>query len=103
MALSTCGLYEFTGRTHALGSDFIHYYNILHELGILANVAFIEETYRNQWETLEEAFEDQAWMFHNMTDYEKERIKIYLDQHLSCQNGQWKLPYERKCYWAVMW
>jgi hypothetical protein len=22
-------LYEFTGRTHALGSDFIHYYNIL--------------------------------------------------------------------------
>jgi SAM-dependent methyltransferase len=96
-------LCEFAGRTCEIGSEYIYYYNILHRLGIRANVAFVEENHRNGWETREEAFEDQRWMFHGMTSDEEERVKQYLDQNLIRQNGQWRLPYERRCHWAVMW
>jgi hypothetical protein len=57
----------------------------------------------SQWKTQEEALEDQRWMFYNMTSEEEEKVKLYLDRHLIYQNGQWQLPYERKCRWAVMW
>jgi hypothetical protein len=53
--------------------------------------------------TPEEAFEDQRWMFCGMTQEEEERIKLNLDQNLQFQDGLYKLPYERICYWAVMW
>ena len=96
-------LYEFAGRSCTVGSDYIHYYNVLYELGIRANIGFIEEKHRNGWETHEEAFEDQRWMFHNMTPDEEEKVREYLDRRLIYQDGQWKLPYERKCHWAVMW
>jgi SAM-dependent methyltransferase len=96
-------LYEFAGRSCVMGADYMHYYNILHQSGIRANVAFVEENHRSSWGTPEEAFEDQRWMFHGMTTNEAERVKEYLNRHLIHQSGQWQLPYERKCYWAVMW
>jgi len=96
-------LYEFAGRGFPIGSDYMHYYKILYELGIRANVAFVEEQHRNRWGSPEEAFADQRWMFHGMTPEEEKRVKEYLDRHLINQNGQWQLPYERKCHWAIMW
>lgn len=42
-------------------------------------------------------------MFHDMTAEEEKKIREYLRLHLICQDGQWQLPYERKCYWAVIW
>jgi len=96
-------LCEFAGRNLSLESEYINFYNVLHGLGIRANVAFIEEDHRNGWATHEEALEDQRWMFYGMTPEEEERVKEYLDKHLVPQGGQWRLPYERKCYWAVMW
>jgi len=96
-------LYEFAGRSCAMGSDYIYYYNILYKLGIRASVGFVEENHRNSWATYDEAFEDQRWMFHNMTPGEEEKVKDYLNRHLIYQSGQWRLPYDRKCYWAVMW
>jgi hypothetical protein len=42
-------------------------------------------------------------MFHGMTANEEDRVKQYLDKHLIYQDNHWQLPYERKCYWAVMW
>jgi SAM-dependent methyltransferase len=96
-------LMEFAGRKYTKGSEYIEFYNILHSMGIRANVSFIEENHAKQWQTPEEAFEDQRWMFNDMTQEEEERIKLYLDQNLQCQDGLYKLPYERICHWAVMW
>ena len=96
-------LMEQAGRVLPVGPDYIHYCNILYEMGVRANVASIGENHRNGWGTHEEALEDQRWMFHGMTSEEEEKVKDYLRRHLIYQDGQWRLPYERKCYWAVMW
>ncbi len=96
-------LCEFAGRTCSMGADYSHFYNILYHMGIRPNVSFVEECHRSRWKTHEEALEDQRWMFHNMTSEEEEKVKVYLDQNLIYRDGQWQLPYERKCHWAVMW
>ena len=96
-------LCEFAGRPCSLGSDYFSFYRILHQMRIRANVAFVEEFHRNRWKTQEEAFEDQRWMFYNMTSEEEEKVKQYLDANLRYQDEYWQLPYERKCHWAVMW
>jgi tRNA/tmRNA/rRNA uracil-C5-methylase (TrmA/RlmC/RlmD family) len=33
----------------------------------------------------------------------EKKVKFYLDRNLIYRNGQWQLPYERKCDWAIMW
>jgi ubiquinone/menaquinone biosynthesis C-methylase UbiE len=96
-------LLEFAGRELASGSDYIRFYNILYSMDIFANVSFIEESHAKQWTSPEEAFEDQKWMFCDMTDAEEEKIKLYLDQNLRYQDGVYTLSYERKSRWAVMW
>ncbi len=96
-------MFEATGRTFDMGPDYIYYYNLLYEMGIKANVAFIPESHANSWTNHEQALEDQRWMFNNFTIEEEEKVRIYLEENLSFNDGIWRLPYDRVCLWAVMW
>lgn len=96
-------LFEATGRVFTRGADYIYFYNLLHQMGIHANVAFIPEDHENRWETFNDAVDAQRWMFDNLTGYEEEKLKCYLLENLLYTGGQWRLPYERTCRWAVMW
>lgn len=96
-------LFEATGRVFNIGHDYIYFYNLLHQMGILANVAFIPEGHETCWETFNEAMDAQRWMFDNLTECEEKTIKNYLLKNLSYADGLWRLPYERPCRWAVMW
>jgi SAM-dependent methyltransferase len=96
-------LFEATGRQFKIGQDYIYYYDMLYGMGIRAGVAFIQEDHRNTWKSHEEALEDQRWMFHGMTKAEEQKAAAYLKEHLIPVNGQWRLPYSRRCHWAVMW
>jgi SAM-dependent methyltransferase len=96
-------LFESTGRTFNMGEDYIFYYDLLYEMGIQANVAFCREDHRNVWASHEEALDDQRWMFHGMTEVEEDRVRTYLEKNLKEENGRFALPYNRDCYWAVMW
>jgi SAM-dependent methyltransferase len=96
-------VFEATGREFNMGPDYIYYYNLLYDMGIRANMAFIPEYHANDWACHEEALDDQRWMFDNLTGEEEEKVRIYLKERLSFVNGRWRLPYERLCLWAVMW
>ncbi len=95
--------FESTGRKFNMGPDYIHYYNVLYEMGIRANVSFIPEQHCNQWDSRREAFEGQRWMFQEMTAEEENNVRAYLAKYLVHVPGGWRLPYSRQCYWAVMW
>jgi len=97
------GLFESTGRILKVGTDYIHCYTMLYRMNIRANVVFILERHRDQWDSHEDAFEDHRWMFRGMTDEEEGAVRRYLKQHLVKVAGCWRLPYPRKCYWAVLW
>jgi len=96
-------LFEAVGRVFNMGPDYIYYYNLLHRMGIHANVAFVREDNVNAWETFNDALDAQRWMFGNLTESEEVKIKDYLLENLLYAGGLWRLPYERTCRWAVMW
>ena len=96
-------LFEATGRVFNMGPDYIFYYDLLYQMGIHANVAFVPEDHENSWETFNEALNAQQWMFNNLTESEEEKIKDYLLEKLLFTGELWRLPYERPCRWAVMW
>lgn len=96
-------LFESTGRKFDIGRDYIQYYTLLHEMGIMANVAFISEHHRDHWKSHEEALEDHRWMFQEMTRKEEDDVRDYLKRNLVRVLKHWRFPYSRKCYWAVMW
>jgi SAM-dependent methyltransferase len=96
-------LFEASGRTFPVEHDYIYFYNLLYEMGLMASLVFIPEHQRNEWSSQEEAFEGQRWMFHGMTGEEEEKVRLYLQENLVQVGNLWKLPYPRKCYWAFMW
>ena len=98
-------LLEAAGRSFPMGHDYIWYCNLLYDMGIRAQVAFIREDHPNVWDSHEAAFEEQLWMFRDrdITEEEEESVRSYLKEHLSLIGGRWQLPYERRWYWAVMW
>jgi SAM-dependent methyltransferase len=96
-------MFEATGRKFDMGPDYIYYYNLLYKIGIHANVAFIPEYHADNWASREQALEDQRWMFNNLTGEEEEKVRMYLEENLHFERGRWRLPYERRCLWAVMW
>jgi len=96
-------LLESAGREFRLRPDYIFYVNLLYEMGIRANVAFIPEPNHHAWESHEEAFEDQRWMLQGMSDEEEEKVRAYLRQHLVLVGGHWQLPYSRNYSWAVLY
>jgi len=97
--------YEATGRTLQARSDYKPIYDHLlgQEMGVRAKIAFVPEDHAGEWGSLEEAVDGQRWMFTGLTADEEENLRIYLDSCLVRVGGRLRLPYERRCEWAVMW
>ncbi len=96
-------LFDAIGRPFDSGPDYIYYYNLLYQMGIPANVAFIEEARNRTYESPEEAWTAMQWMFDDMTSSEKEKLAAYLGEHLVFQFGSWRLSYSHNIRWAVIW
>jgi len=96
-------LFEAVGRPFDSGPDYIYYYNLLYQMGITANVAFIEEVRNRTYASPEEAFTSVQWMFDDMTPAEKNKLAAFLGKHLVFQCGSWRLSYGTKVRWAVIW
>ena len=100
------GLIEAVGREFKASPDYIYPYNVLHEMGIYANVEFIVNRISKAFTTREEAFEAIAWMVDEMTPEEEKKARAYVESHL-VNDGEvvpmWKMDYERVVRWAVIW
>jgi len=96
-------LFEAIGRPLDLGPDYLYNYNMLYQMGILANVAFIDETRNKTYGGPEEAVTAMLWMFDGLNAAEEERLRAYVKEHLVFQSGSWCLRYEHVVRWALMW
>jgi SAM-dependent methyltransferase len=96
-------LYDAIGRPLDLGPDYIYNYNLLYQMGILANVTFIKECRNRLYESHEDALQSMLWMLDTLKPGEEMKLKRHLDKHLVRQNGGWRLSYDRIVPWAVLW
>jgi SAM-dependent methyltransferase len=94
---------EAAGRERSAGVDYIYFYNLLYQMGILANINFITEERNNTFGSIEEALESVRWMFQEMTLEEEVKLTKYLEDHLVVRDGRLVLDYKKKSTWAVIW
>lgn len=96
-------LFDAIGRPLNAGPDYIYNYNMLYQLGILANVAFIKESRRRTYESPEKACASVRWMFGELNSTEEERLRTYVREHLVIRDGRWSFSWDTIIRWAVLW
>ncbi len=96
-------LFEAIGRPLDAGADYIYNYNMLYQMGILANVTFVEESRARTYDTPEEACASVRWMFGELNSAEEERLGAYVREHLVIRDGRCRFSYSTIIRWAVMW
>lgn len=96
-------VYEAVGRKLVPGPDYIYNYNLLHQMGIYANITFITDQRQESFRDHDDAFDHFSRDLKKLTVDEKARLKQYLDEHLLYKNGKWCLDYKKSTRWAVIW
>ncbi len=97
------GILEAIGRPRHGFPDYIYNYNLLYQMGIHANVAFIEQKSRRTYANKSEALELLRLMLGEITAKEDAVLVSYLDRHLLCKGGRWMMDSVRTMKWAVLW
>ena len=81
-------------------SDYIFIYNILHDLGILANVEIWDSPSTYVYDSLDDAVTKFGESY-EVRPEKKAELKIYLNKHLKEENGKFLLKRDRKV--AMVW
>jgi len=95
-------LFEALGRQLSRRADYIFAYNILHQMGILANVAFLATNRGKVYTSEIAAYESLLWMFPDASASEKAKLQDFVTQHLIGRGPTLRFDYDRTVRWAVM-
>jgi SAM-dependent methyltransferase len=95
-------LLEAVGRETSINPDYIYIYNLLHQMGIYANVSMIEKKTRS-FDGEEDAVNSLRWMLEEITPLEEEAMRRLVSAHLVRDGQRWRLDYQRPVSWAVIW
>jgi SAM-dependent methyltransferase len=96
-------IFEAIGRDLDRGPDFLCVYNLLNQIGILAEVSFLSsDTGCKVYKDIDEAVKGFGWMIADMTTEEENRLREYLRHHLIKKDHGWSLDYQHTTRWAVL-
>jgi SAM-dependent methyltransferase len=95
-------IYDAVGRQLKTGPDYIYAYNLLHQMGIYANVSFISTGEWRSYENIDEAIDEMRWMPDDLTSEELNRLNNYLVAEMVPHEGRWRLPAPKVVCWAVI-
>lgn len=82
---------------------FIYIYNILYQIGIDANVEFINCKRTAYFRSIDDALSDFEWRIGEFTQDDKEKAKLFLENELIEEDGIFKFKDESKTKWVVIW
>jgi SAM-dependent methyltransferase len=94
---------EAVGRTFRPGPDYSVAFNLLHQMGIFANLRFTRTREEKSYKDVADALNSIRWMVQGITGEEEKKLEDYLRRTLVRKNGRLKLPYPRVVRWAVLW
>lgn len=94
---------ELLGRTSHSHPDYIYVYNILHQMGIYANVEMLECNTRNFYNTTEEALDRLRWRIGDLNEEEESILRKYLEETMiKTEDGT--LTYSKgSADWVLIW
>ena len=83
--------------------DYTIVYNLLHEMGIQANVEFLKSNTRNYYSNIDEALDRIKWRIGDLNEEEESLIKEHLQTTLT-KNPDGSLSYSRNnSKWVLIW
>ena len=94
---------EAAGRVHQPGPDYIYVLNLLHQMGIYANLAFTIHPVNRTYENHEDALQQSLWMIEGITLREQSRLRRFFKSNLVRRDNRWVLPGMAPVRWAVIW
>ena len=97
-------IFDAIGRKLDRGPDYIYVYNLLHQMGIHAEVRFVfngggTKVYRD----IDDAVEKFQWMLDALSDDEEIRLRTYFEGNLMKTRDGWTLSYHHTVRWAVIY
>lgn len=93
---------EAAGRVHQPGPDYIYVLNLLHQMGIYADLSFTIHPVRRTYENYEDALQQSLWMIEDITFREQSRLRSFFKNNLVRRNDRWELPGMAPVRWAVI-
>jgi SAM-dependent methyltransferase len=94
-------IFEAVGRKLERNPDYLYVYNLLHQMGIYANV-FIIEKRRRSFAGEEEAVESVRWMLEEISPDEEAALRRFIAAHLVADGYRWRIDYEEPVRWAAI-
>lgn len=96
-------IFEAIGRDLDRGPDYIFVYNLLHQMGIHAEVRFVLNGGGTKvFGDIDDAVEKFHWMLDSVSAEEEARLRGYFERHLCKTQGGWTLAYQHTVRWAVI-
>ncbi|CEL23830.1 type 11 methyltransferase [Methanobacterium formicicum] len=94
---------QLLGRESHRHPDYIYVYNILHDLGIYANVEMLESNTRNYYSNVEEALDRLRWRIGDLNKDEESILREYLEENM-IKTTDGTITYSNgKADWVLIW
>jgi ubiquinone/menaquinone biosynthesis C-methylase UbiE len=95
-------MYEVIGREFQQHPDYMYVYNILHQMGIYANIEMLECKMKPSYANLEETIDFLKWRIADLNEEEEILIKNYLIDTMIENKGMLEYLYD-KSDWVLIW
>jgi ubiquinone/menaquinone biosynthesis C-methylase UbiE len=91
------------GREFHQHPDYSYVVNILHQIGIYANVEMLGCRKRPCYADMEEVLDLIKWRIHDLTEEEEDILRMYLSKEMIMdENGMLQYPHD-KSDWVLIW
>ena len=97
-------IFTAIGRDLDRGPDYICVYNLLHQMGIYADVTFVSNAGEagKIYTDLDHAVAGYGWMLGEMTPEEERKLRRYFENHLVRTGDGYALDYRHLVRWAIL-
>ncbi len=94
---------EAVGRPFRRGPDYVYIINLLHQLGVYANLSILETHAEWTFKCPEEARRYYEQTIEDLDAAEHARLLDYLAKELEFKEGRWAMPSRGPVKWALIW
>jgi predicted TPR repeat methyltransferase len=96
-------VYQAIGRANRRHPPYIYIYNMLFQMGVMANVEILKSKVTQQFSNIEEAIDNLQWRTDTFTDEEKHKLTGFLQQKFAEQPGAPAFTHRGYSKWALIW
>jgi hypothetical protein len=96
-------MFRAVGRPFNFGADYIYVYNLLYQMGLHANLRFINYREDRSYPDKEAVLDSLRGKIGALLPQEEKALHGYVEQSFVCREGRWRRAEARTISWAVMW